>query len=78
MGQGVRTDLGHGASPVSYRHNCLVWNLFSNFQAYLIFTPPSGSGEGLIVLPLFVRMYIHPSQFVVLFLSMQPFVQYLM
>ena len=24
MGQGVRTGLGHGASPVSYRHNFLV------------------------------------------------------
>ena len=24
MGQGVRTGLGHGASPVSYRHNYLV------------------------------------------------------
>ena len=25
MGQGVRTGLGHGASPVSYRHNFLVY-----------------------------------------------------
>ena len=25
MGQGVRTGLGHGVSPVSYRHNCLVF-----------------------------------------------------
>ena len=24
MGQGVRTALGHGASPMSYRHNFLV------------------------------------------------------
>ena len=24
MGQGVRTGLGHGASPVFYRHNFLV------------------------------------------------------
>ena len=24
MGQGLRTGLGHGASPVSYRHNFLV------------------------------------------------------
>ena len=28
MGQGVRTGLGHGASPVSYRHNFLVYILF--------------------------------------------------
>ena len=25
MEQGVRTGLGHGASPVSYRHNFLVF-----------------------------------------------------
>ena len=25
MGQGVTTGLGHGASPVSYRHNFLVF-----------------------------------------------------
>ena len=25
MGQGVRTGLGHGVSPVSYRHNFLVF-----------------------------------------------------
>ena len=25
MGQDVRTGLGHGASPVSYRHNFLVY-----------------------------------------------------
>ena len=25
MGQGVRTGLGHGASPVSSRHNFLVF-----------------------------------------------------
>ena len=24
MGQGARTGLGHGVSPVSYRHNFLV------------------------------------------------------
>ena len=29
MGQGVRTGLGHGASPVSYRHNFLVFFSFS-------------------------------------------------
>ena len=26
MGQGLRAGLGHGASPVSYRHNFLVEN----------------------------------------------------
>ena len=31
MGQGVRTGLGQGASPVSYRHNFLV---FLSFRGY--------------------------------------------
>ena len=29
MGQGVRTGLGHGASPVSYRHNFLVIYMYN-------------------------------------------------
>ena len=29
MGQGVRTGLGMGASPVSYRHNFLVYHEFT-------------------------------------------------
>ena len=38
MGQGVRTGLGHGASPVSYRHNFLVSGLkvhWSNFVNHI-------------------------------------------
>ena len=31
MGQGVRTGLGHGASPVSYRHSFLVLFFFFFF-----------------------------------------------
>ena len=31
MGHGVRTGLGHGASPMSYRHNFLVPNWNSTF-----------------------------------------------
>ena len=27
-GQGVGTDVGHGGSPVSYRHNFLVFKTF--------------------------------------------------
>ena len=30
MGQGVRTGLGHGTSPVSYRHNFLVLSNFTD------------------------------------------------
>ena len=28
VGQGVRTGLGHGGSPVSYRHNFLAFIIF--------------------------------------------------
>ena len=36
MGQGVRTGLGHGASPVSYRHNFLVQFVISEFHKKLL------------------------------------------
>ena len=32
MGQGVRTGLGHGASPVSYRHNFLGFFCLSDLR----------------------------------------------
>lgn len=36
MEQGVRTDLGHGTSPVSYRHNFLVNICFFAKAFYII------------------------------------------
>ena len=32
MGQGVRTGLGHGSSPVSYNYNFLVYLLLTRFS----------------------------------------------
>ena len=42
MGQGVRTGLGHGASPVSYRHNFLVFFFF--FFFFFVFFLGGGGG----------------------------------
>ena len=45
IGQGVGTSAGTGASPVSYRHNFLVFILFSDFMSRIaviwIFSPES-------------------------------------
>ena len=44
MGQGVRTGLGHGASPVSYRHSFLVFYLSENMENGKI----SGKNQGKV------------------------------
>ena len=41
MGQGVRTGLGHGASPVFYRHNFLVFFCF-----FFLWGGGGGGGAG--------------------------------